>query len=441
MKSLRNLLLWLLFPFAASSQQHKFPFEIRLEEFPVQHFNGLHSYAWAKEDNHILLVGGRTDGLHRRQPFAAFRPDDNNIQLLVLDVVKGTVYSRSLAGLPVSVAEQLQSTNMQFLQDGNDLVLTGGYGYSPSKGDHITHPYLLNIRVSETIEAILNGIDPAPFIVQVRDENMAVTGGRMAKLNDRYYLVGGHRFDGRYNPHGPDHGPGFVQQYTNQVRTFGLNRKGLLPVIETYRAYTDSLLLHRRDYNLVPGFDDKGKEKLTIFSGVFQYEADIPYSNLTDITVDGISELKNFSQQFNHYHTASLSIFQEKTGRSFSLFFGGLSLHTVLKDGTIQKDEQVPFVNHISLVEREKNRVSEFILPWRLPAFLGAAAEFIPATNRLYSSGGVLKADQLPAKQETLVGYMIGGIESTAPNVFFSPPASATSKASARIFKVYIKSL
>lgn len=438
MKLLQVLLIGLLFPFAALTQQDAFPFEIRLEEIKVEGFKGLHSYSWARHENRILLVGGRTDGLHRRQPFAAFRPDDNNIELLVLDMEKRSIYSRPVNGLPVSMAEQLQSTNMQFLQEGNDLVLTGGYGYSASTGDHITYPYLINIRVSETIDAILKNRDPLPFITQVRNEQMAVSGGRMAVLDGRYYLVGGHRFDGRYNPHGPDHGPGFSQQYTNQVRSFRLNRKQAIPAVENYQALTDSNLLHRRDYNLVAGIHENGKEQLTIFSGVFQYEQDIPYTNLTDITGDAIREVKGFEQQFNHYHTASLSVYQEKTGQSFTMFFGGLSLNTVLQDGSTKRDEQVPFVNHVSVVARTKSRVSEFILPWRLPAFLGAAAEFIPAGNGIFGTGGILHANRLSGRQEVLAGYIIGGIESTAPNVFFSQ-GNALSKASSRIFRVYIK--
>lgn len=438
MKLFRILLAGLLLPFAAIPQQNSFPFSIRLEEVVVENFNGLHSYAWARDGQRILLAGGRTDGLHRRQPFAAFRPEQNNSLLIVLDLAGQKIYSRPLSGLPTAIAEQLQSTNMQFLQEGNELFLTGGYGYSASSGDHITYPFLQMIRVRETINAIINGEDPVSFISQTRDERMAVTGGRMAMMDGRIHLVGGHRFDGRYNPHGPDHGPGFSQQYTNQVRSFGIDRKGAVPSVVNYDAVTDSLLLHRRDYNLLPYTDELGRKMLTIYSGVFQYDQNIPYTSLIDIGRDSVKEFAGFEQKFNHYHTATLTIFDVGQKQSFNIFFGGLSLHRLLPDGKIEKDEEVPFVDHISVLERSKGKASEYILPLRMPGLLGTSAEFIPVSGDLYTSNGMLKAESIGQK-ELLAGYIIGGIESTAPNVFFSQ-GNNLSKASAKIFKVFIAS-
>lgn len=53
---------------------------------------------------------------------------------------------------------------------------------------------------------------------------MAVTGGRLNQINNTYFLVGGQRFTGRYNPMGPEHGPGFTQEYTNQIKQFQLKK-------------------------------------------------------------------------------------------------------------------------------------------------------------------------------------------------------------------------
>ncbi|MGZ5221987.1 MAG: hypothetical protein ACXWC7_18015, partial [Chitinophagaceae bacterium] len=162
-----------------------------------------------------MLVGGRTDGLHKRQPFAAFNKQYNNTELIVLDLKQEKVWKKNITSLPALLAEQLQSTNMEFFQQGNELVLIGGYGYSETNRTHITHPSLIRIKLKESINAVINNKDVAPFIHQLGDERMAVTGGRMNKLANTFYLIGGQRFDGRYNPHGPNHGPGFSQQYTN----------------------------------------------------------------------------------------------------------------------------------------------------------------------------------------------------------------------------------
>src|SRR3989338_2385530 len=90
-------------------------------------------------------------------------------------------------------------------------------------------------------------------------------------MDSVFYLVGGHRFDGRYNP--ADR-PTFVQTYTNSVRRFTLDEVGnptWLP------AFTDSVNMHRRDFNVVLNQLPSGKTSLTAFSGVFQYNVDLPF--------------------------------------------------------------------------------------------------------------------------------------------------------------------
>jgi hypothetical protein len=66
-----------------------------------------------------VIVGGRVDGLHQRQPFAAFLEQDNNKNVFVIDPVTEQVWSKDLSGLPTALFEQLQSTNEEFHQRGN----------------------------------------------------------------------------------------------------------------------------------------------------------------------------------------------------------------------------------------------------------------------------------------------------------------------------------
>lgn len=428
------IIITLLLSLSVSSQNN-FPYKISLLPMIPEGFSGLQSYAWAKSGNKILLVGGRTDGLHRRQPFASFNKKYNNTDFIVLDVKTEKVWKKSVTGLPALLAEQLQSTNMEFYQQQNELIIIGGYGYSESKRDHITHPAILKIKVKEVIEGIINNVDITSFINQLTDERMAVTGGRLNKLGDKFYLIGGQRFDGRYNPHGPDHGPGFSQQYSNQIRKFNIEEKeGKLSIIN-YTTVTDTLLLHRRDYNLVPQWDAAGKEILTIYSGVFQYEKDIPYTTLVDINTNSYSEVENFNQQFSHYHSATLPAYDKNKKTLYTIFFGGIAQNYIDQSGTIKTDNDVPFVNHISVVERNATGIKEYLLPEKLSGYFGAAAEFIPADEKLYSRNGILYLEKTGEKKK-LVGYIIGGIDSRAPNVFWSNEAEP-SRASPVIWKVY----
>ena len=286
--------LTLLLIVIASFAQNKYPFQLTLEPAFMNGFAGLQSYAWAQDGDLLLLIGGRKDGLHRRQPFAAFNKQFNNTDLIVIDFKNEKVWSKSVVDLPASIAEQLQSTNMQFYQQANQLVLIGGYGYSETAKNHITHPALITIQVKELINAIIKDNNTSSFINQLNDERMAVTGGRLNQLNNTYFLVGGQRFTGRYNPMGPDHGPGFTQEYTNQIRQFQLKKNKNSISIENYKAITDSSF-HRRDYNLLMQLDKDGKEMLTIFSGVFQYKKDVPFTTLIDIKKDSFNEVEGFN--------------------------------------------------------------------------------------------------------------------------------------------------
>jgi hypothetical protein len=75
-----------------------------------------------------------------------------------------------------------------------------------------------------------------------------------------------------------------------------------------------------------------------------------------------------------------------------------------------------------------------------MPALLGASAEFVPEASAPFNAQGVLELDNLGNKP-VLVGYIIGGIESDAPNLFWGPPMRNDSRATGRIFEVYISRL
>lgn len=59
---------------------------------------------------------------------------------------------------------------------------------------------ITTLIVSSVIEAIMQNANMAPFFKSIYEERFANTGGQLGKIGDLYYLVGGQRFDGRYNP-------------------------------------------------------------------------------------------------------------------------------------------------------------------------------------------------------------------------------------------------
>ena len=409
------------------------PFSIVVEPVQIEGLPGLQSYAYGQHEGKWLLIGGRLDGLHRRQPFASFDVAGLNTSLTVVDPEAGLKWSAPLSALPQSLQEQLSATNMEFHQDGIYLYLAGGYGYSRTAGDHITYPYLTAIKVPEVIQAIIAGKPFANHFRQINDRQFAVTGGYLNKIYDTYYLTGGQRFDGRYNPMG---GPSFTQLYTNAIRRFTIQDDGTTLTVRHLADIIDGQQLHRRDYNVVPQILPNRQEGLTAFSGVFQLNADLPFLNCVNIDSSGYAPDTAFAQYYNHYHCAHLPLYSEAANEMHTLFFGGIAQYYE-KDGILVQDNNVPFVKTIARVTRDASgKMAEFKLPVEMPAYLGASSEFIYAENLPLYPNGVLKMDELEA-DTTLAGYIYGGINSSAANIFFIN-TGLESFAADQLFKVYI---
>ncbi|MBK8627653.1 MAG: hypothetical protein IPN86_19445 [Saprospiraceae bacterium] len=306
-----NTLFFLLFVVLTIKAQNT-PFDIQLTPMQVEGVGGMQAFAFGQHEGKWLIIGGRLDGLHRRQPFASFDIAGHNTQLIVVDPIGNQSWTASLDVLPASIKEQLSATNMEFYQEGDILYLIGGYGYSNTAGDHTTYPNLTAINIPQTIQAIQNDLSILPLIRQIKDDKMAVTGGYLHKIDDTFYLVGGQKFIGRYNPMGPNNGPGFVQEYTNAIRKFTLEDDGTtLKIIHQAEIY-DKAQLHRRDYNVAPQIMPDGREGLTAFSGVFQENVDLPFLTCVNIDGDGYAVQPGFNQYYNHYHCAHIPLYSAK---------------------------------------------------------------------------------------------------------------------------------
>lgn len=435
--AMKHLFYSLLFISAFSFAQQE-QLNIELETLSIAGAPGIQSYSYGQTSNgRWVIFGGRLDGLHQRQPFAAFLEQDNNKSVYVIDPIAEQVWSSDLNVLSTSLYEQLQSTNQQFSQVGNTLYITGGYGFSSTANDHLTYPYLTAIKLDSVENAVINQTDITPFFRQIVDVNLKVTGGQMEYLDGTFYLVGGHLFDGAYNPMGPDHGPGFTQIYTNDIRTFTITDDGTNLSVGNFQAVHDTVNLHRRDYNMVPQIFPDGSKGFTAFSGVFDYN-DMPYLNSVDITSPtGYVTNNVFNQYLSQYHSAKLPVFDSTANKMHTVFFGGLSQFTMDANQNLIEDIEVPFVKTISKVTRnEDGSMQEVNLGYiEMPSLVGSGAEFIKV-NQWYTENGVLRLNDLP-NAKTLVGYIYGGIESTAPNIFFINDGTQ-SIASNVIFKVYI---
>lgn len=409
------------------------PFQIHLETISIDGLGGLQAYAFGQHDGKWLIVGGRLDGLHRRQPFAAFDVAGNNNQLWVIDPSTKQKWTAPLTSLSVSLQEQLSSTNMEFHQQDNYLYIIGGYGYNNATATRKTFGNLTAIKVSEVINAVINGSSFVDYFRQISDVQFAVTGGHLKKINNTYYLIGGNKFDGNYNPQG---NPTYTQVYTDAIRKFNMVDDGTSLSITHLPALIDATNLHRRDYNAVPQILPNGTEGITAFSGVFQPTINLPYLNCVNIDSNTYTVNNDFQQYYNHYHCATIPLYSSIKNEMHTIFFGGIAQYYD-SAGVLVQDNNVPFVKTIARVSRNAmGNMAEYKLPIEMPHLLGAGAEFIPNISVQHYNNEVIKLDNLNA-DTTLIGYIFGGISSTAPNIF-TTNTGTQSNASNQIFKVFV---
>jgi len=431
-----TIILSLTIGISAFGQKSDFALSI-IENTRITGLPEVQSFVWGKDTlGRWLVIGGRTDGLHKRRPFESFLASGNNTVISVINPTKGTVKSAQLSDLPTAIFEQLQSTNMQFEQVGDILYIAGGYAYSSTAKDHVTFDRITTVEVNAVIEAISNGHPITSYFKTTKDQRLQVTGGYMDYLDGKFFLVGGQNFQGRYNPMGPGHGPGFTQTYSEEIKRFEIDLSTGSSVIKNYTAQKDTLNLHRRDYNMGAQIFPNGRRGFTAFSGVFQHNVDLPFLNCVDIDSSNYKVRNDFSQLLSQYHSAHLPVFDSSENEMSTVFFGGIAQYYIDANGETKEDQDVPFVKTISRVVRTSDdNLIELAYPFLMPDYLGSGAEFIPSNEEYFDDMGILHLSRLPG-DKTLVGYIYGGIKSDVPNGFFSN--STLSKASSKVFEVYI---
>jgi hypothetical protein len=411
--------------------QSTFDYQIQLNLISVPNFPGIHSFAFAQHNGKWVIIGGRLDGIHARQPFNAFPSSNNNTNIYVVDVAINQVWSSSVNTLPTPLKEQLQATNTNFYQDGDTLFMIGGYAFSASNNDHVTFNKMTAIDVPGLINSIVNSTEISSHFKQVTDENFAITGGQLGKIGNMFYLIGGQRFDGRYNPM---NNPTFVQTYSNQIRKFSIDNSGNQLSISNYQTITDAVHLHRRDYNLLPQVFPDGTFGYTISSGVFQINVDLPFLYPVDVKENGYFPQTTFNQYLSNYHSAKSCLYDASENRMHNLFFGGISQY-YYNGSTLVQDNNVPFVNTISRTTRfADGSLQEYQLPETMPALKGASAEFIPNNTLPHYENEVIKLSEISAN-EFVIGHIVGGISSSSSNPFSSNQTGNTS-ANATIYEV-----
>jgi hypothetical protein len=179
-----------------------------------------------------------------------------------------------------------------------------------------------------------------------------------------------------------------------------------------------------------------GSQAITMFSGVFRTDADLPFLNSVTIDASAYRVDSGFEQYYNHYHCPVLPIYDANEQEMHTVFFGGIA-QFYDDDGTLVQDDNVPFVNTIARVTRSANgQMAEYKMTAEMPALLGAGAEFLLLETLPKYENEVLDWTAF-TEDTTHVGYIFGGINSSAPNIFFVNDGTQ-STASPMLYKVYL---
>ncbi len=417
----------LLLSLSENSRSENDPYSIEIERIYIPGSPAIHSFAFAELNGNWLFVGGRTNGLHGFNPGDAFPKQYSNKNIFVVNPNTQETFSKNIfSDCSYNTADPMRSTNMQYYQDGNKLYLIGGYGYDSASNSLITFPVLTVIDVNETMQAIISGSSISPYIRQISDSRLQVSGGELQKLGDYFYLAGGHNFTGTYTRTVNN------QIYTDKIQKFKIIDNGISISLSDYSSWTDTVEFHRRDMNLVPAMKPDGVTPyMILYGGVFKRNVDLPFLNPIYIDADGPAVDYSFEQKMSQYTCSYLSAFNSNTGSMHTTFLGGTSLYYYNENTHIlQYDSLVPFIDDITTLTRNSSGVSDERLSVnRLPALLGTNAKFILNESIPQYSNKIIKLHEISGR--TFAGIIYGGIRAILPNNTPSFPSDY-------ILKVYI---
>lgn len=437
------------------------PFKISIDTYELSLPKGWQSGALAVWGSKCLLVAGRTNGLHGFDDVddgaGNFLPSEQNTDFFVIDFKNKVVSQRSMldpaSGLTQEAIDLLSVTAPQYHQRDHILYVTGGYGVDSATGQMNTKPHISAIDVPGIIHWVTHPTSKGSAASHIRQTShplLQVTGGYMGFINPHLetLLIFGQNFQGYYTE--TSNG-----DYTEQVRSFRIFDSGSDLVVQPIKAFPKNPAYRRRDLNVMPVIrpqsHNKTYEAYVALSGVFTL-TEGAWTVPVLIYNDGKSEMANpddpdtFKQGMNNYASARIGLYSQKTKDMYLLLLGGITFG-YFQNGTFETDPELPFTNQITTIKIDKDNVytqhlmeneypvipSTFANPGN-PLLFGAGAHLMIAPGTPKYRNDVLALDQV-LKKPQVVGYIIGGIQSTVPNT----SSNADSAGSPYIFQVSVE--
>lgn len=443
------------------------PYSLGLQAFTIAGFPGLHSFVSAGSPGQMVLLGGRTNGLHGFAPSAdaaqapSFPKAYANDTVYVLDLVNRKLLGQAKAtGLPQPYLSQFQATNLQYLLRDTFLYIIGGYGPDPATGTMVTLPYLTVVDLPALVKTVTGGgaLDAAfaqANMASFQHPALAITGGDLELQNGSFLLMYGHLFNGEYSSDG---GGQVLQEYSNSIRVFSIQASRGANGIQLQASFTGAYPnvqsgmdpdnpYHRRDLTILPALDPSGNPRIGVYGGVFKGGKMQGYVNPLYVTPGSnvglnVTEDASATQLLSQYDCATLPVFSASKGAMYSTFFGGISQFywdpscNCLKGDAVNLSTRpidgLPFISSVSTFRVNSSGSAQYLhqgaaFPPASAApscpgssgnvtaqYLGAETKLVPVDG-LPSTNDVILLDGL--KGRTVVGYLIGGIAAWCPLV------------------------
>ena len=370
-----------------------------------------------------------------------------NTSITVTSGVENLRVGQSVSGvLPFPSGQEIFRPGTKITAISGNTVTTSNPAETDATGvamaaftrEFTTYDTLTALSVSGLAEAVINGgnVTSLARIRQISDPRLAVSGGELAELNGRTYLVFGHNFQGGYR----GVSAGIAQVYTDEIRSFYIMDVGRHLGIVGYQAQHDSVNFRRRDGNLVDIISSSGQPQLAYLGGVFTpdgagYRAPITIGQSGSGSVDAA-----YQQYFNQYTTAHIGLYDPRNRSMYTILIGGISLYSY-SDGQLTENSDLPWVDNVtSLVRSGDGSFQEYIMS-PIPAVTpgstgnyGANAKYFQNKALPAYGNGVISLNKLSGP--TVLGYMYGGIYST---VSFTPDNTFTATgASNQVFQIML---
>lgn len=450
------------------------PYSVTLEGYSIPGFPGLHSAVVAGRPEKLVMLGGRRNGLHGfpqghdASKGPSFPKTEANDTIYVLDLVSRELLGSAKVGsLPKKVASQFMATNTEYEMLNGWLYIMGGYGADLRTGTLTTLGYVTVVNLDALAAAVIGKLPlDAAFasasIVQFDHPALAITGGDLDLLPDAsasgvtsFVLAFGQQYDGEYTT-----GGGLVNQtYSDGVRVFQfeyppnsakpskLNFLTAVPNPPGTQMDPENPY-HRRDLTAKASLDAAGNRRIVAYGGVFKGGRLEGFLN--PVFVGSGSKMvtltpnTNTSQLLSQYDTAAIQLFEKRgdSGTIYTTFFGGISQY-YWDDATrgLKRDaldlakgiDGLPFINSVSTLKTPTSNdigIQYLHLGQTMPPSVavpqcvitsgsvpapygGAESKFVISTNIALATAGVINLGAITST--SVIGYLVGGIASTAP--------------------------